>query len=712
MTLHFCLSWILQHVAVRAKAAVINAAEAPDGWTSPLAPCDALILGRQKLGAFSALSAAGLVSSAATAGDHGGIAEHCADADVGNVAVGIQVKVGALNKLRQSCRRDRACRRRLESMLGRRTSAWFAACVPVSCLGHDRALYAFALRLLWSRLLPNCGTPDRSPPAAAVEATRLLRLFGNARPPRVAETLLAEESTTRAGWDGPFDVVTVTDSPLHAEALRASLPWPLRLRFLQPPPDPVGGPAWRFRWFDVERHLLSYVAYLRRRGLGDRLVVYADGFDTAWLGCRRNLTRALDALGRPLFFGVEFGLFPAGERGYPLPVASYMAAAEARGRLPRCRKVQTYPSERWAEEPVNEHEPCLALSDGEDYQAALYLNGGVYGGRAKHLEVALQRVLAQQQALSSFDEDGKPYRVSGRTHQYLWSQYYLDRPDEVALDYGGAFVVNLAPRSLSPRQFGLDKNSGMLHSVVFQRTVCLAHSNGGGYADHTLQLLRAAVMLRFDTTAFVGMPQDMFDHVALHGLYADVARQDRVVVDTSLCFDGLGTVAAWRGVLTTVQLLTSVNDATLQGLQFMVVRPHTRAKKSSHAVFDIVGVQHEPIFKGGVGRMPNSTGLFSGRLNLNIASFNLKVQQGDCIGWRCRSRCDFTYKALSDIELRGGNGGPDLDAIRSRGTWVAAGHDIDAGTTVALHDWFPQSYVLGADAEVYGIGFYKAIDGG
>jgi len=55
----------------------------------------------------------------------------------------------------------------------------------------------------------------------------------------------------------------------------------------------------------------NYVAHLRRRGLGDRLVIYADGFDTAWLGCQRDLRKVLEAMDAPVFFGVEFGLFPA-----------------------------------------------------------------------------------------------------------------------------------------------------------------------------------------------------------------------------------------------------------------------------------------------------------------------------------------------------------------------------------------------------------------
>ena len=54
---------------------------------------------------------------------------------------------------------------------------------------------------------------------------------------------------------------------------------------------------------------------------------------------------------------------------------------------------------------------------------------------------------------------------------------------QVALDYGGSFVVNLARRSISPRQFGTDKETGEMKSVLFQKAVCFIHANAGGFAD-------------------------------------------------------------------------------------------------------------------------------------------------------------------------------------------------------------------------------------
>ena len=129
---------------------------------------------------------------------------------------------------------------------------------------------------------------------------------------------------------GPYDVVAVTDKPERAHALFSSVHWPVRVRLLQPPP---GQRPWKYRWFDTERYLLnlafdficrffmiphsaspwsgnfslyhyhchifsllgrarlmrSYVTRLRESGLGRRLVIYADAFDTAYMGCQRDL---------------------------------------------------------------------------------------------------------------------------------------------------------------------------------------------------------------------------------------------------------------------------------------------------------------------------------------------------------------------------------------------------------------------------------------
>jgi len=200
------------------------------------------------------------------------------------------------------------------------------------------------------------------------------------------------------------------------------------------------------------------------------------------------------------------------------------------------------------------------------------LNGGVYGGKARALEAALREVLAKQSFLRQRSDEGNKFFEHGRTHQYLWNQYFLERPGEITLDYGGAFVVNLAPAHIAPRLFGVSEHHGKLHSVLFQKTVCIGHANGGGYSDSTLQLIRTAAALRFDTVAFVGVQQDMMDYVARAGLLADLAKHDRILVDSSLCFNKLPTVASWQAEVTTMELLTPLHVATFQGMQFVALR--------------------------------------------------------------------------------------------------------------------------------------------
>ena len=356
--------------------------------------CDARRLGRARLERLAALSAPRLVARP-EAGAATRSAVLCTDASERNVAVAIEVPPDSAAELRGACRRGAYCaprHRAAHPAEGRRLEAeggWFAACVPIECLGDDTTLRAVAWRVLWRRLASVWKPRDL--PAGEPPEVLLLRLFGDARSAGHPERPLAEEVLEGAGEEGPFDLVTVTDSPDQARLLRNSVKSPLRLRILRPPG------RFRFRWFDTERYLLSYVAHLRRRGLGDRLVFYVDAFDTAWFGCQRNLTKAFEAMGRPMFFGVEFDLYPAGLAGYPAPVADHQDAADRQGarRLSHCQAGQIR-KKRWDTHPPEEHEPCLGRSNilfpvtGKVPRDpnAVYLNGGAYGGRAWALEAA------------------------------------------------------------------------------------------------------------------------------------------------------------------------------------------------------------------------------------------------------------------------------------------------------------------------------------
>lgn len=90
--------------------------------------------------------------------------------------------------------------------------------------------------------------------------------------------------------------------------------------------------------------------------------------------------------------------------------------------------------------------------------AAEYLNGGFYGGKAADLEVALRleilcfykflclnfrriqvetwqlgrKFLHLQDHLPEVNSRGEAFRNNGKTHQYLWNQYLIEHPEQVA----------------------------------------------------------------------------------------------------------------------------------------------------------------------------------------------------------------------------------------------------------------------------------------
>ena len=159
----------------------------------------------------------------------------------------------------------------------------------------------------------------------------------------------------------------------------------------------------------------------------------------------------------------------------------------------------------------------------------------------------------------------------------------------MALDYGGAFVVNLARRSLAPRQFGIDKFTGQMKSVLFQRPVCFIHANAGGVADSTFYLLRTAYYLQADTTAWTGygVPGEL-NALQQSGLRADKGRHDRIVVDSNLCFGTFSHVPEWHGILSYIYMATPFNEVTFAGLEFFIARPSHSPASRTGMVFQVV----------------------------------------------------------------------------------------------------------------------------
>ena len=164
-----------------------------------------------------------------------------------------------------------------------------------------------------------------------------------------------------------------------------------------------------------------------------------------------------------------------------------------------------------------------------------------------------------------------------------------------------------------PRQFGID-DTGQLKSVLFQRPVCFIHANAAGVADSTFNLLRTAYYLQADTTAWTGyqVPQEL-NALQLSGLQADRARQDRIVVDSKLCFGAFRHAPKWRGILSYVYMVTPFNEITFAGLQFFIARPLKLQESRSHGaemMFDVVSKMAFPMRtrkETGRAKPPNGT---------------------------------------------------------------------------------------------------------
>ncbi|CAE7408446.1 unnamed protein product [Symbiodinium natans] len=634
------------------------------------------------------------------------VGRRCVDAWDGMFAAAMKVSSVALPERRSLCRR-RLCLRECGWPQNAERADWFVACVPLSCLGHDADLR----NLLWSVYgLRFAERADRSQASAQPQADvdlRIVRLFGFRAPAPYPLERLDPDLLEDAGRQGPYDLVTVTDSPKRAYALTSSVQWPVRLRVLQPP---AAQRPWKFKYFDAERYMLSYVTHLRKRGHGGRLVVFVDAFDVAAFPCHRNLSKVLHQLGRPVAVGMEFDLFPAGDPGYPLPAeGSYATArenlAKVRGApVPLCRYPRPIPF-MWDRRPPEEHEPCVAVSESVRAEAAVsvgeFLNCGVYAGSAGALERVLRHLLHVHARL------GPQFRAVPKTQQYLWNQFFLDHPQKVALDYGAALVVNMISGSPFPKNFGVDPVSGRLKSVIFQKPVCFLHANGHT-ADPTFHLLRAAEHLQVDTTRWAGYEfPGSLNTVAAAGLRADKLMGDRIVVDANLCFPPFERVPGWRGSLTAMFFVTPYERAAFQDLQFFIARPQRLREIPSgefEMSFEIVHKQMNALQTAknvGRAKLPNGTHVFAARKMFRADAFNMHLESGDCLGWRCKRRCDFTYAALEDADELWQRKGPNLERP-TMGVWFGHGHELLVGAQIALATWLPISYAIGVQAQMHG----------
>merc|ERR1712125_136304 len=114
---------------------------------------------------------------------------------------------------------------------------------------------------------------------------------------------------------------------------------------------------------------------------------------------------------------------------------------------------------------------------------------------------------------------------------------------------------------------------------------------------------------------------------------------------------------------------------------------------------------------------PNASGhMFVGRQSIDMTLFHIAVERGDCIGWRCRGRCDLSYKGYRAKPAKGKKMSetkpehPEAHKIPEispdkLGVWITKGRQVSVGETVDFVNWAPRAYAIGVEAELRSVGF-------
>ena len=171
------------------------------------------------------------------------------------------------------------------------------------------------------------------------------------------------------------------------------------------------------------RGFLQKLEALRRflAGLpGDRICLFTDGYDTVYLQPGTVIEAQFKKIDRPVVFSAEMSFHAPGN-----------------------------------ETIVDRYPPSPTI-----YR---YLNSGGFIGYAAPLNQILARILADPQT-----EDD----------QSLLSRYFLDHPDEIALDYRAELFVNTSNRQYDE---DLECREGRLYNRQTGTWPCILHTPGGYY---------------------------------------------------------------------------------------------------------------------------------------------------------------------------------------------------------------------------------------
>jgi len=206
--------------------------------------------------------------------------------------------------------------------------------------------------------------------------------------------------------------------------------------------------------------------YLEKPENKDKVVVFADGEDVIMGGCQKSeLLEKYNGIvkrsGAKIIFGAELWCFePPTQKGLPLP---------GWGQCPEPARAA------WANEAYGEKldERIRLFQDerslADKTTSLINLNSGFFMGPAGELLEMMK--YASDPKMWFKLHNGTDYYGDQR----MYSQYWLENPDKVTLDYGAE--LTLTAHGFKNDVWKVDE-SGNVHNAMFNRKQCLVHGSG------------------------------------------------------------------------------------------------------------------------------------------------------------------------------------------------------------------------------------------
>jgi hypothetical protein len=177
---------------------------------------------------------------------------------------------------------------------------------------------------------------------------------------------------------------------------------------------------WRFPRDKLEavKHYLSK-KHLRH---SDKIILFVDGYDTFFAPAKQDMIKKFQAFHKPIVISAEIGCWPS--------------------HTPACVNKALYPK---SPTPFR------------------YVNSGTYIGYASAIYKMLKEVLEEH--------------PQQKDDQYMLHDYFINHPDQVALDYHQTLFSLLYQTNLS--NYHYEEKTGFIRNLITQSTPVVFHGNGG-----------------------------------------------------------------------------------------------------------------------------------------------------------------------------------------------------------------------------------------